>query len=80
MGKKEVVLSKSNEEYLKQYVNKGKRSARAIQRAHVLLLLHDGATANQAAGRAGVSLATVYNLKNRYQELVEVSQVIEDKP
>lgn len=75
-----MILSESDQEYLKKYVSKGKHSARAIKRANVLLLLHDGATANEASARAGVSLATVYNLKNRYQEPGEVSKVIEDKP
>lgn len=81
MGNQEVALNKSDKEYLKQYVSKGKHSARAIQRAHVLLLLNDGVSASAASDRAGVSLATVYNIKNRYQEQHrEVLQVIEDKP
>lgn len=81
MGKQEVALSKSDKEYLKKYVSKGKHSARAIKRAHVLLLLNDGISASEASDRAGVSLATVYNLKDRYQEQNgEASAVIEDKP
>jgi transposase len=81
MEKQAVALSKYDKEYLNKYVSKGKHSARAIKRAHVLLLLNDGVSASEVSDRAGVSLATVYNLKNRYQEQKgEASKVIEDKP
>jgi transposase len=80
MKKQGITLTKSDKEYLKQYVSRGKHSARAIKRAHILLLLHEGASPKEAAHRAGVSLATVYNLKNRYQaQSKQVAKVIEEK-
>lgn len=80
MRKQEIALSTIARDYLTSYVSKGKHSARAIKRATVLLVLNDGASPSEAASRAGVSLATVYNLKRRYQEQQgEVSKVIEEK-
>lgn len=81
MGQQEIALSKSDKAYLKEYVSKGNHSARAIKRANILLLLHEGDSPTEAADRAGVSLATVYNVKNRYRKQTrEVSKVIEDQP
>ncbi|MBX0335602.1 helix-turn-helix domain-containing protein [Pontibacter sp. HSC-14F20] len=81
MEKIEIKLSESDKEYLEHYVSKGKHSARAIKRAHVLLQLHGGATLKEASLLSGVSEATVTNVKTRYrEEKGDVSKAIEDKP
>lgn len=80
MKKIKIRLSDSDKNYLAQYINKGKHSARAIKRAKVLLLLDAGKSAKEAAVLTGVSEATVYNLKYRYQEQpADGSKAIEEK-
>lgn len=61
-----VELDSKEEAYLKGYVSQGKRSARAIKRAHLLLHRHAGKSPKESAELAGVSLATVYNVCHRY--------------
>jgi putative transposase len=61
-----VELDGKEEAYLKGYVSQGKRSARAIKRAHLLLHRHAGKSPKESAELAGVSLATVYYVCHRY--------------
>lgn len=81
MKKIEVKLNAAERQYLQDYVNKGKHSARAIKRANVLLLLDSGKLGQEASARAGVSGGTVSNIKTRYAaEKGDVTKVIEEKP
>jgi len=74
-----IELTTEEEAYLKRYVSQGKRSARAIKRAHLLLYRHAGQSPQESAEWAGVSLATVYNVCHRYQaEGVEAA--LEERP
>ena len=68
MEKIKVKLSESVKEYLRNYVSKGRHSARAIKRATVLLHLDSNKTIKEASVLSGVSEATVSNLKSRYKE------------
>ena len=61
-----IELSCEEEVYLQQYVSQGKRSARAIRRAQLLLHRHAGKSPQESAELSGVSLATVYNVCHRY--------------
>lgn len=74
-----VVLSEKDKTYLQQYVKTGKRSARSIQRAQVLLLLHERLPAEAVVERVGISLATLYNIKQRYRK-EGLSSALHDKP
>ena len=74
-----VVLSEKDKAYLQQYVKTGKRSARSIQRAQVLLLLHERLPAEAVVERVGISLATLYNIKQRYRK-EGLSSALHDKP
>lgn len=74
-----VVLSEKDKTYLQQYVKTGKRSARSIQRAHVLLLLDERLPAEEVVERVGISLATLYNIKQRYLQ-EGLSWALHDKP
>lgn len=77
----EVKLNAEERQYLEDYVNKGKHSARAIKRANVLLLLDSGKSGIETSERAGVSGGTVSNIKTRYKaEKGDVTKVIEEKP
>ena len=77
----EIKLSAEERQYLEDYVNKGKHSARAIKRANVLLLLDGGKSGKEASERARVSGGTVSNIKTRYEaEKGNITKVIEEKP
>jgi transposase len=60
-------LSTEEQDYLKTFMNRGKRSARAIKRARILHYRHAGKSPKEASALAGVSLSTVYNICERYQ-------------
>jgi transposase len=61
-----VKLQTEEKAYLERYVSQGKRSARAIKRAHLLLHRHAGKSPQESAELAGVSLSTVYHVCHRY--------------
>jgi transposase len=67
MGR-EVILSTADREYLQGILSKGKHAARKIKRVRVLLLLSQGATAEEVADKSGAALSTVYKIGNRYLE------------
>lgn len=52
--------------FLKQFTRKGQKSARAIARANILLLLHQGETGDSIADKLNVHRDTVYNVKTRF--------------
>lgn len=52
--------------FLKQFIRKGQKSARALTRANVLLLLNKGETGAEIANRLNINRDTVYNIKGRY--------------
>ena len=61
-------LSEEDSQYLKTFVKKGRRSARELTRAHVLLMLSDGKTEMEVKGTLRISRATVSNIKRRYRK------------
>ena len=63
---KVLVLSDDDLTTLTQLVTKGKASVRKINRARVLLLSHQKQTPQQVSTLLGLSVATVYNVRNRY--------------
>lgn len=54
--------------FLRQFVRKGMRSARAFKRANILLLLDKGEIGDSIAEKINVNRDTVYNVKRRYLE------------
>jgi transposase len=54
--------------YLNEYINKGKRSARAIKRAQILLHSHAGKTPEQICEIVSTSVATVYLTRQHYRQ------------
>jgi transposase len=61
-------LTEKEEGYLDAFVKKGRRSARELTRAYVLLLLNDGRTEIEIKDTLRISRATVSNIKRRYRE------------
>jgi transposase len=67
------------ETYLNQFINTGKRSARAIKRAQILLHSHAGQTPEQICEVVSTSVATVY-LTRQHDRQEGVQAAIEEKP
>ena len=63
-----IFLAGEDKEYLKDFTKKGKKSARAIKRAYILLLAHDGEKEERISEILYISRATVSNIKRRYRE------------
>ena len=65
---KAFVLSDNDLTALNQLVTKGKASVRKINRARILLLSHQTQSPTQISLLLGLSVATVYNIRNRYTQ------------
>ncbi len=63
-----VKLTKAERGDLERFVAQGKRSARAITRARILLLSDEGRRERELTEILGVSRGTVYNVRKRYQQ------------
>jgi transposase len=77
MGK--IALPEKEVEYLSAFVKKGRKSARELTRAHVLLLVNGGRTEMEIKDMLGISRATVSNIKRRYREEC-LESALRDKP
>jgi hypothetical protein len=68
MPKKHPVVRLTAEErdLLEQFVAHGKKSARAINRARILLLLDEARSETDVTTILGVSRGTIYNVRNKY--------------
>lgn len=64
-----VILSDADSLELRRSVHRGHKSARAMNRARMLLLADTGLTDKEIADTLGVGLATVYRVRKRYHEL-----------
>ena len=63
-----IKLPDEDVNYLNAFVKKGKKSARELTRAHILLLVNKGRTENEIKEILGISRATVSNVKKRFRE------------
>jgi len=64
--RQEVQLTPDERDSLKQFVAHGTKSARAINRARILLLLDKGRPAKALTTLLGVSRGTIYNVRHKY--------------
>jgi len=62
-----VTLTKAEREGLERFVAQGKKSARAITRARILLLADEGRKDKELVEILGISRGTVYNVRKKYQ-------------
>jgi transposase len=62
-----VTLTPQERQELETFVARGKKSAREITRARILLLAQDGRRARDIAQTLGVSRGTIYNVCKRYK-------------
>ena len=65
---KKIKLTAEEMKYLREFVGKGKRNARSLTRAHILLLTHKEIKETMIAEIFDISRATVSNVKKRYRE------------
>ena len=72
-------ISEGNENELKALIRKGRRSARELTRAHILLMLNDGKTEMEVKGALRISRATVSNIKRRYRK-EGLQSALKEKP
>lgn len=81
MPKKIHHIALSNEDYLhlRHYVQSGHKSARAINRARVLLFADTGMTDEDIAATLGISMATVYRIRKTYAAC-GLAQALEEQP
>ena len=63
-----VTLTQRERKALEDFVSHGKKSARAITRARILLLLDEGRKEHELTEILGVSRGTVYNVRKKYQQ------------
>ena len=85
MAKKQsaVKLTSAERHELEMFVTRGKKSAREITRARILLLTQDGRQVTEIARTLSVSRATIYNVYKRYQTKkprTPLVEVLEEEP
>jgi transposase len=74
-----IQLTSDEVKYLDKFINTGKRSARAIKRAQILLHSHAGKTPAQICEVVSTSVATVYLTRQHYRQ-EGVQAAIQEKP
>ena len=74
-----IRLNDEELEYLLTFVKKGRKSARELTRARILLLVNEGRIENEIKDVLGICRATVANVKKRYRE-EGLQRALTDKP
>jgi transposase len=74
-----IKLTEKEAEYLSAFVKKGRKSARELTRAHVLLLVNIGRTEMEIKDTMRIRRATVSNIKKRYRE-EGLQSALKEKP
>jgi len=77
-----VHLTLHERQELERFVASGKKSARAITRARILLLAQEGHRPTAIARTLGVSRATVYNVSKKDQQKAQTPllEVLQEEP
>jgi putative transposase len=82
MKQRGVTLTKGERKALADFVARGKKSARAITRARILLLLDEGRKEHELTELLGVTRGTVYNVRKKYQQKGQapILELLHDAP
>jgi transposase len=75
--KSAITLTPEERHELETFVAHGKKSAREITRARILLLAQDGRRASAIAQTLGVSRGTIYNVCQKYKQKKARSPLVE---
>ncbi|RZB29024.1 MAG: hypothetical protein AEth_00266 [Candidatus Argoarchaeum ethanivorans] len=74
-----IKLTEKEVEYLNDFVKMGRKSARELTRAHILLLVNDGKKEMEIKDTLRISRATVSNTKKKYRE-ESLQNALAEKP
>ena len=74
-----IKLKKSELKFLKNFIKKGRKSARSLTRARILLLANQGKGDTEIAGILSVGRYTAFRIRKRYLEEGLKSALV-DKP
>ncbi|RZB29143.1 MAG: hypothetical protein AEth_01475 [Candidatus Argoarchaeum ethanivorans] len=74
-----IKLTEKEVEYLNDFVKMGRKSARELTRAHILLLVNDGKKEMEIKDTLQISRATVSNTKKKYRE-ESLQNALAEKP
>lgn len=74
-----IKLSEAERQQLQKYVKQGKKSARAMNRARILLLADEQQTDEEITKVLGVNRTTIYRVRKEYRA-VGVNKALEEKP
>ncbi len=74
-----IKLKKKEREFLKEFVRKGKKKARGIIRANILLLADTGQRTKSISRATGAHRQTIWRVKERYLE-EGLSAALEERP
>jgi transposase len=77
-----VQLTKAERKTLEHFVAQGKKSARAITRARILLLSDEGRKDRELTATLGVSRGTVHNVRAKYRQKGQtpILDLLQDEP
>src|SRR5712671_5792451 len=77
-----VRLTKAERKALENFVAHGKKSARAITRARILLLSDEGRKDKELTEILGVSRGTVHNVRTKYRQKgrTPILELLQDAP
>ena len=77
-----ATLTQRERKALEDFVGHGKKSARAITRARILLLFDEGRKEQELTALLGVSRGTVYNVRKKYQQKGQapILELLHDAP
>jgi len=80
--RQEVRLTAAERDILEKFVAHGKKSARAINRACILLLLDEARPEKELTTILGVSRGTIYNVRKKYRhkEYEHILDVLHEAP
>ena len=78
----DIQLTQDERDVLEKFISQGKKSARAINRARILLFANEGRNATEIAKLLGTSRATVYNVRKAYGQSVHehIIEFLHDQP
>ena len=77
-----ITLTRAQREEFERFVAQGKKSARAITRARILLLSDEGRREKELTAILGVSRGTVHNVRTKYRQKgrTPLRELLQDAP
>lgn len=84
IGKKryKVKLNDHERKELEEFVSRGKKGAREINRARILLLSDEGKKGKEISKLLGISLPSIYSMRKKYSQSKDehILEILQDEP